>query len=207
MGVYLYPSGTETELKNAYIGDYQEIYYIDLKNQTKAAIEAEWFSVYEYGSVQYTSSWFAVWFVYKTVDLADVSKVTITVNWQWSWSSYWGVFWWILQGSMSNVYSKSLAWVKNFSSVDWNKALFVSYNDWKQTKAWTGGVSWTFKVEFIVDFTTNIATCNLTWDSTASWTYNFSSYATTVKSTYNNIGAYTNSQTSIVWDFGTQETQ
>ncbi len=188
------------ELKNAYIGEYGQTYYIDLKNKSKAAIEAEWFSVHEWGSPQYTSSWFADWFIYKTIDFTDVNKITITINWQWTWSSYWGVFWWLLQGSLSNVYSNSLAWVKNFSSADWNYALFISYNDWKQTKAGTWWVSWAFKVEYVVDLTTNIATCSITWGSTATWTYDFSSYASTVKSTYNNIGVFSNSQTSIAWD-------
>ena len=40
MGVYLYPSGTETELQNAYIGGVIEK-SIDVRGKTLAQIEAE----------------------------------------------------------------------------------------------------------------------------------------------------------------------
>ena len=43
MGVYLYPSGTETELKNAYIGEYHEYEYsYDFRNKSTTNLTNDW---------------------------------------------------------------------------------------------------------------------------------------------------------------------
>ena len=57
MGVYLYPSGTETELKNAYIGKVIEK-SVDLRGKTLADLQALWWTwVYSNWTYTWDSNW------------------------------------------------------------------------------------------------------------------------------------------------------
>ena len=84
MGVYLYPSGTETELKNAYIGRVYEYEY-DFRGKTISQIVSDWWATAQW-TPQITSNWYAstsssrARSIFTLPSLSTAKKITFYTN-------------------------------------------------------------------------------------------------------------------------------
>ena len=107
MGVYLYPNNTETELKNAYIGEYGYTYSYDFTTWSIADFTSKWWTVPS--SCGMSSNWLYTTTNSRTTltrdnntELNNALQSANTVKIQMVWrktSSAWEHYFWILNGS------------------------------------------------------------------------------------------------------------
>lgn len=146
MGVYLYPSGTETELKNAYIGEVYEYGY-DFRNKSVAICQADWWTFTSTSTVTINSDWLN-WGTtatniyctpsWLTTALSGANKVTIEIMF------YKGAKPSTANGTNAVLY---LAWPSSYTSNwTWPSAWFDVSGNYiiMQRLLWTTLNSWTY---------------------------------------------------------------
>lgn len=167
MGVYLYPSGTETELKNAYIGEVIE-YEWDFTDWTNtiASLQSQWWN-FNGKTVSVSSSWFYHddgRILFSPFSLSDVKKVVCEWIFQFNtsqsnWNIWYGSLSWASYQASGNTipsyysnkwYSVSLLWTTYIEDVSFGTGTYHStvtidlenwilsnYLEWYWTKSTT----------------------------------------------------------------------
>jgi hypothetical protein len=174
MGVYLYPNNTETELKNAYIGEYwwhpwaNTIAYYPFKNDI---LDETWNT-----SLSWSWTKDTIWYTFSTNNSISNASSTKFVsywfklnsysgNWSslWHISSLWELCYWVSQTRSYSWMVWSIGFFKNSSWSSYSyKNVWIDTNQWHHIAYWYDGnnIVWYFDgIEYTI------------W----SWYYNFGS--------------------------------
>lgn len=136
MGVYLYPSGTETELKNAYIGEYHEwkpdssrtLYYYEFEQNMNDS-SGNWNNMSSSSNYSYVE----VWWQYVVQDSwsINLNMPYNSMNTIWTWDftiSFW--LYPIVPTNVSNRQPIILAWNYGTFPYPWPNIFFDYYGYW-----------------------------------------------------------------------------
>ena len=168
MNVYLYPSNTETELKNAYIGEYKWYEYsYDFRNKTTTQVTNDgWFTYRDVRSRSVDSNWIHVvwypWCMWKLIDnskFTNATKVTISgyINIQ----TYALHLWFV---NSSDVNTGSILYGDSRQSF-WNTSIYWNLI----TQANESLPYWWYEFKVVYDFVNKTATGSITWHSDITW--------------------------------------
>lgn len=165
MGVYLYPSGTETELKNAYIGGYYKYSY-DFRNKTIGGFAADWWTYDDTKVPSFDSNWIYYTEMTSTTssgielnyDLTSAKKITLITSF-------------VIANSTTHL---AAWWIAPFS--------------------WASGASWIILTNMLGAHTQDIligdATVSSTNVSVSTWTYTETIEYNLINKTYTYSGCY-----------------
>lgn len=167
MGVYLYPSNTETPLKNAYIGEYSRL--------PSAYQEVEWIAS---SNQQYIETWLSSnWSYFK----ADYKFQLLSTSSDYSWTTpfmWWPVDWWQLYQTINSARTNFQFGAWNNDIVLWSITINTDYTVVAEWNSWTlsTNINWTTATNsYSWWLSTHTIPIFGRWRSSSSWYDVFSS--------------------------------
>lgn len=196
MWVYLYPSGTKTGLKNAYVGakpgvDFEFSY--NFKSGSLSWFQAAWWKdIYTNWSYSFYNDWLwqtssnndrYITAIVELPNLADANTLTISMEWYFiaaSWSNNkWCWFWnWTTEWAYSSLRRTGELSYNTTSASYYDKAwlhLYSSSEDSWKILVWQFAYpTWNIKLTVIINLNSWVCTFQTTWSQSTSWTYTMS---------------------------------
>lgn len=191
MWVYLYPSGTETELKNAYIGGVYEYTY-DFRNKSTSQITADGWSYSAWSTPSFSSYGIRgdTSRVTRDLSLTNAQKITVRGYTTIASSNSFAIY---IAKTVTSSLRDGISWA--YLSTEDNKSRMAIYGT-SHDYSWFS--SWNYDFERIIDFSTKTWTLAISWKTTQTWTLTDTEVAN-IRNNTTKLFVYTYSTNSSTW--------